>query len=250
MVPYQKDDDKHAKVKEMRGVDFYCSATGQTTMTDNASVRKQVAAKYRESMPGDVGDVFADLWQDVVILQATWEIFIDLFATEQETVELLNEVSPFLFRVIQEALLHELHMLLARLTDPPFSGQNRMQHNISLPRLLHEIEASDKSPFAAEVKSTIDDIVDRCAPLRKIRHKVLAHNDLNVALQLAPPLPGLTRNEFEALIDDIIGQMNKVEFHYRDSTTLYKRGLAAYAVEHLTDYLRCGHESFKRERGE
>ncbi len=219
-------------------------------MTDDASVRKQVATKYRQSMPGGVGNVFADLCQDVALLQATWEIFGDLFATEQETVELLNEVSPFLFRVIQEALLRELHMLLARMTDPPFSGPNRMQHNVSLPRLLHEIDVSDKGPFAAEVKSIIADIVARCAPLRKIRHKVLAHNDLSVALQLAPPLPGLTRNEFEALIDMIIELMNKTELHYCDSITVYKRGLADYAVEHLIDYLRCGHESFKRERGE
>jgi AbiU2 len=219
-------------------------------MTDEATLRKTEAVKYRESMPGEVGDVFADLWQDLVVLQATWEIFTDLFATEQDTVDLLNEVSPFFFRVVQETLLHELHMLLARMTDPPFSGPGQKQHNISLPRLLHEIEAADKSPFPTEVKPIISDIVDRCASLRKIRHKVIAHNDLHVALQLAPSLQGLTRRELEALIDDVIGLMNKVEIHYRDSATVYKRGVAATAVEHLLEYLRQGRGALQRDHRE
>lgn len=219
-------------------------------MTNDADVRKREAAKYRQSMPGQVGDVFADLWQDVVVLQATWEIFTDLFATEQGTVTLLNEVSPFFFRVVQESLINELHMHPARMSDPPFSGPKRAQHNISLLRLLHEVESADISPFPREIKPAIDSIVDRCAPLRTIRHKVIAHNDLHVALQLASPLPGLNRNEIETLIDDVIDLMNKVESHYRGSSTLYKRGVAATAVHHLVEHLRRGKEALQREHDE
>lgn len=219
-------------------------------MTDDETPRKSMAVKGREAMPGEVGDVFAHLWQDVVLLEATWEIFTDLFAKEQDTVKLLNEVSPFLFRVVQESLIHEVHMLLARMSDPPFSGPNRKQHNISLPRLLHEIEAANGGPFAVEVRPIVADIVERCLPLRTIRHKVIAHNDLYVALQLAPPLQGLTRIELEALIDDVIHLMNKVETYYRNAITVYKRSVADFAVEHLLEYLRHGQESLQRERSD
>jgi hypothetical protein len=215
-------------------------------LTNEASVRRQQREEYRSAMPGQVGDVFADLWQDVVMLQATWEIFTDLFASEESTVQLLNEISPFFFRIIQELLLHELHMSLSRMTDPPVSGRGGTQRNVSLPRLLYEIEAADPA-FTSAVRDQVDRIVAACAPLRAIRNKVIGHNDFDVALEFSPSLPGLTKAEFEQVIGDIIQLMNTVEEHYRNSLTHYKRGVAMTAVYRLVKVLQAGSKALATE---
>jgi hypothetical protein len=200
-------------------------------------------------MPGQVGHVFADLWQDVVHLQALWETFIDLFGTDQATLELLNEVSSLYFQLSRQAFITDIHMRLSRLTDPATSNRGKQQ-NISLLRLLHEIEAAGDADFAAKVRSPIDDIVERCSGVRAVRHKLLAHTDLHVALRLTTAPPGIAKADLDSVLNDAIDLMNTVEIHYRESSTIYKRALSPAAARPLLVYLRLAHESLEAGRKE
>ncbi len=214
-------------------------------MTERSVGPERVIEQFSESMPGKVGPVFADLWNDVVTLQATWEIFTDLFESTRETLDLLNEVSLPFFKLVRLTLLHELQMLLSRLTDPAFSGRDKKQHNVSIKRLLHEIEATGDNEFATQISPKIEDLVTRCKPIQNIRHKMVAHTDFHIALKLAPPLPGVTRQQLEDLVNGMTAIMNEVEHHYRNSTTIYRRTVAVDAVNHLTFYLQHAREDFR-----
>lgn len=213
-------------------------------MSERSVGPERVIEQFSESMPKHVGAVFADLWNDIAILQATLEIYTDLFESTQETLDLPNEVSLPFFKVVRIALLHELHMLLSRLTDPAFSGRDNKQHNVSIKRLMHEINMTGDSKLAAKISHKIERLVVRCKPIRNIRNKMFAHTDLHLALKIASPLPGFTGQQLEDLVNDMTAIMNEVEHHYRKSTTIYRRTVAADAVKHLTYYLQHAREDF------
>jgi hypothetical protein len=202
-------------------------------MHERALSPDQVVEKYRSAMPGQAGVVFADLWKDTVMLQGTWEVFSELFGAPEERLALLDDVSSYLFLTIRQSLIHQLYMILARMTDPAFAGRDRSQHNLSLARLVHELREGGDGGFAEQVEPRVKEIQVSCAPIRSLRHKVIAHSDLLVTLGAASPELGVKSAEFVRIMDRLKELVNHIESHYCKSTTLFEKTVAIGAAESL-----------------
>lgn len=205
-----------------------------------------VVENYRAAMPGQAGAVFADLWKDTISLQGTWEVFSELFGAPKERLALLDYVSSYLFLTIRQSLIHQLFMLLARMTDPAITGRGGSQHNLSLARLVYELREGGDSGFAAEIEPRVKEIQDCCEPIRRFRHKVIAHSDLLVKLGAASPELRVKSAELVRIVDRVKALVKDIELHYCQSTTVFEKTVAIGAAEGL--YLNL--ERAKRSRDE
>src|SRR5262245_46052726 len=88
------------------------------------------------SYPPGIEDQFEVLWQQVCGFSAKWQLYLDLFAQEEDR-NVIDKTAPGAFKLIESALRNDLVMLMGRLTDPPVSMS---RDNISLERLIREIE--------------------------------------------------------------------------------------------------------------
>lgn len=193
-----------------------------------------VRARYVSSMPGQVGAVFFELWEEVVWLHGVWDIFVELFGAEQKRVDLLNDTAPAFFNVVSRTMQRDVFLGVARITDPASSGKGGSRTNVSLWKLLEEVKAAGDTAYAAKLEPQLNNLVQHCAPIRDVRNRLLAHADLATAQGVHPnPIPGVTRNDMERALELVRSFMNEVENHYRQSVTAYQKSVSAGAVEPL-----------------
>src|SRR5258708_12664398 len=76
--------------------------------------------------------VYIQLEKSVITLNAKWNQFIELYATSENTVELLNKTANWFFKTFQRVLMDDILLSICRLTDPPEMG--RHHQNLSLLR--------------------------------------------------------------------------------------------------------------------
>jgi hypothetical protein len=187
----------------------------------------------RRLMPGGVGPVFIELRRNAIVLQALRELLFELYGSV-EVAQLLDYTSPYFFAAVRDAFLRELLTSLARFTDAAASGGGPSRENLSLPRLLRELEAAGAVDFANTIRPRVATITRTAGAVRALRNKVLAHSDLQTALGTSPqPLPTTTRRQAESLIDRITRLLNKVELRYRKSATMYGNSIASGATSSL-----------------
>lgn len=217
---------------------------------DNPKVDRpgRFAQECREVMPGHAGAVFAELWQQVVTLVAVWDIFSKLYASGEENVALLNKTSGFLFQYFSRSLARDLCLRIARLTDPAQSGRGQQRNNISLKRLVYELEIANEQPLLKSLRPKVDSLVERAEPIRETRHKTIAHTDLEVALKVAALPAGMPLVEIDSFLNELAEAMNIVEAHYHGSTTSYRPGLGVPEAAALLTCLRAGHRALEAER--
>jgi hypothetical protein len=136
------------------------------------TIRPDRAFGYIEELPERIRPVFQELCQDVVSLKCKWQFYLDVFA-EKENVELLNDVAPASFRMIEESFISDIIMSICRLADPTEScGRS----NLSFKALVADF------PEDHELNRLLDDFASKCKPIVDHRHKRFAHNDRNYRL--------------------------------------------------------------------
>jgi AbiU2 len=80
-----------------------------------------------EKMGEPLGKQYSALYQEVAILHLYWKEYTNLFGTNQERIDRLNQTAPGFFRMLQDELLLTNVLHIARLTDPPKSGAKSPQ---------------------------------------------------------------------------------------------------------------------------
>lgn len=118
---------------------------------------------------------------EVCELHFKWKFFSQLF-TEKQRFEILKATAPSLFAYVQDLMLHDIILCIARLTDP-YKPKGRA--NLSFDSILAEI--GDPS-LHMEVSEIISKINAKTGAIRNWRNKKLAHNDLAKAIE-GTPLP-------------------------------------------------------------
>ncbi len=53
-------------------------------------------------MPGEVQNLYSSLQQELIWTHAKWKVFRQLFAVDQQRLDILNSSAPFFFRVAQQ----------------------------------------------------------------------------------------------------------------------------------------------------
>lgn len=189
-------------------------------------------------MPVLVGPVYCELRHSLMFLRQIQTLLFELF-WEEEPAALLHHTSPFFSYAIHECLLREVLLNTARLTDPAASGGGRDKANLSFARLLSEIHSANHTTLATKISSAVAAISSAAESIRKLRSKVLAHADLSIATDASPPpLPEVSREQFEALTNQMASVLQEVEQHYCGSFTNYDGEDAKRASIELLGALR------------
>lgn len=166
-------------------------------------------------MPQDLRAAFQYLHDEIVWIHAKWQMYRQVYGSEQLRVDLLNEFAPVFFRICQDALLDDILISINRLLDPPsMSGRA----NLSVKRLVDMASPQDPR-LAVQLMECLSEIESSCESFRTVRNRRLGHNDLQTCLSTSEPLPGVSRQMVEHALADIRTLMNTVSAHFDGSTS-------------------------------
>lgn len=111
---------------------------------------------------------------------------------------LLHETSPEFFNRIAQHFQIAFVLHIGRLTDPAVSGRGKIaQENLTIGSLL---SLARELPIQVQLLMIYDEIKLMSAPIRRVRHKLIAHRDLTQALTGQ----GLTIPGFLSKVEEIL----------------------------------------------
>jgi hypothetical protein len=177
-----------------------------------------------EKMGADLGELYSALWQELAQCWHYWELYVELFGSRESRVALLNDAAPSFFSAIQDVFWERTLLHLARLTDPATSMGREDRKNLSVKGMLRLI---DDDKLRANVSDLIDEADKKTEFARDWRNRLLAHRDLDVALnRSARPLTVGSRASVKEALHALDAVLNEVETHYLDSVVSCEDGFA------------------------
>jgi len=201
----------------------------------------ELEQQYLKAMDPDLGPVFCGLSSECLWLHWKWDEYRILFGTP-EPVETLRAAAGLFFGIVQDALMENVILHIARFVDSPKSAG---KPNLTLRRLPGLVDAA--------IKAQTEQLLERCLEKTKFaidwRHRHLAHFDLALALEkAAQPLADASRNSVQEAIDAITALLNSVDIHYRKVTVHYAPLTQNGNAESLLYVLKDGLEAEERRR--
>ena len=138
----------------------------------------------------------------LVDIDLKWCVLMHLFSSKK-TLDLLNETAPSFFHLIQELLISDIVLSIARLMDrPQICGKSTLSMKGFSARIA---DAGTRTTYV----TIINEIASQLGDLSAWRHKKLAHNDLKKALRLER-LPDLRIDNLDRIISLIADACNIV----------------------------------------
>lgn len=131
------------------------------------------------SMSPEARELFDALNYEVTSLHMTWKLYRELFGTSEDRVKILTHAAPVLSYALQHHMQDAVYIGIARLTDRETTCG---QPNLVLCR-LHEVLGASTPTARDRLQAALDGLFASTAAFRKHRHKRIAHNDLDNALQ-------------------------------------------------------------------
>jgi AbiU2 len=170
--------------------------------------------------PCAVQELWAELSTEVTWLHGRWIIYRQLFGTNKERVDLLNESAGMVSWILQDLLLKDVQLSISRLADRAGKGNRR---NLSLRRLQADLCAVGEVALANSLESLLTRFEVSCSQILDRRNKWIAHSDLETMLAArAVPLSGPSRAEIEAALAALRQALDCVGIHYTGSTIAYE----------------------------
>jgi hypothetical protein len=194
------------------------------------------------------GTLYSALWQELAIAYVYWLEYVELFGTKSSRIDMLNQTAPMFFRMIQDELWGMTLLNLARMTDPAFSMGRKDKPNLTIQTLPELVKDAD-------MKSTVARLVGNAFTAtefaRDWRNRLLAHRDLNIALNTATaPLQDASRARVKEAFASLAAVLNALASHFLKSETRFdmtSRHNGAESLLYLLDEgLRSHEERFKR----
>ncbi len=181
-------------------------------------------------MGDELGSLFSFLWSDYLNLHQKWNEYIELFATDEKRLHILNETAPGFFRLVQDMLWQGILVHLCRISD---SVEHSKKSNAVIRRML--LLAPD---MVDQLEPLLLEVERSTAFAREARNKQLAHSDLDVALsQIDRPKLG-SRSDIRSAIESIDQVMHVVELRYLKTATAYNAIRNIGGAKNLLYYLR------------
>jgi hypothetical protein len=200
---------------------------------------EEAKAHYIEKMGGALGTQFAALWSEVEGLHVMWGEYVELF-TQPDSVDVLNQTAPGLFRIIQVVLWEYTLLQIARLTDPPDSGKDK--ENLTILNLPGLVEYPGDDEKRANLDGLIGTVMNKTKFCRDWRNRHIAHRDLNLLVnESAKPLERASGIQVEDALSAIGNVISEVHLHYMDSWLIFSRNASgAGTALSLLQLLRSG----------
>jgi len=176
-------------------------------------------------MDEPIKQIFDAIDLEVSFLHAKWKIFNQLYGDNKDSIELLNEVSPNFFRIIQDTLVDSVIITLSRLTDPSTTriGENSRE-NLTFERLLESVDSVKYPTLISNLKKTLESLKISCKEIRIQRNRRIAHLDLKSIIIISEDdiLPHVTKNMVEEVLKLCRVFMNDISANYSDSEKAYE----------------------------
>ena len=186
-------------------------------MSPTTHSAEEAKAEHIRLMGEHLGSIYDALWQQIAWVHAKWSEYVILFGTKESRVNLLNNVAPSFWRLIQDSLWENVLLHIARLTDPPMTGR---KENLTIQRLA---ELIDDDQTKAKVQVLIVDAVAASQFARDWRNRHIAHSDLHLSLsKTAQTLKPASRQKVLEALRALTVVMNVVAERYLDSTSLFE----------------------------
>jgi hypothetical protein len=164
------------------------------------------------AMGEEPGRQFSALWQELADIHSKWGEFIELFSKTEARIDLLNRAAPAFFGMLQNEMWENILLHLARLTDKPKTvGKSNLTVQ-NFPAMI-----SDAS-VCATVEALIEVAVERTEFCRDWRNRVIAHQDLDLALDRPPAvLQTGSKVDVDAALEALVNIMDEVSIHFTKS---------------------------------
>lgn len=190
------------------------------------------------SDPYSLGKEYDELNGEVFRFEATWRIYRQLFGTNAERVDLLQELVPNFTDFVQLALLDSVILGICRICDPATTGKS---DNLTLECLVQRLTPSPDATQAACLDAQLKKIEAATDVLRQHRNKRLAHSDLLRARNKpAELLPGISRQLIEDALAEIRVLLNQINSWYLKCEVAYAHVGLTGDGETLLWWLRMG----------
>jgi hypothetical protein len=183
----------------------------------------------------EIEAAYRPVQNEVISLHARWHQWMILFATDQASVDILNQTAPFFFAEVQQVLVSDVIIGISRLFDPACMGKNE---NASLLWVLEAVKRDGRAVLADRLEEVLACVMPQIEVARKHRHKRIAHNDRATFLSSdRSVLPAITDTDISLLLTSAEEFLNLVTDEYGDTQTvldyLEPSGDAAALVRNL-----------------
>ena len=198
-----------------------------------------------KNMGENLGELYHYLWQELASLYSKWQEFIELFATKPNRIDLMNESSPYFFRIIEDVLWENIVLSIARLTD---STKSRGKDNLTICKIPDFIIDAD---FRKDIEAAINIAKKDSNFCRDWRNRRFAHMDyLSLLNKETNQLEIATRERTENALSSVANVLNKVSDKFNNSTTIFNlSGGTLGNANSLLYYIYYGLKA-ERDRGE
>lgn len=187
----------------------------------------------------DIPGYYAELQQQLIRLHVEWAIFLQLYGSSSERVDLLNRTCPSFFMVVQFALLDSVLLGIGRMTD---SARTCGRDNLTFSGLGPLIPSAWPTVLTTDLRDRIQQLEAQRDAIRLVRHRRLAHLDLRVALSLET-LPPVERSTIENVLRSMREILNLIQGHISGSEMDYTRPVLPGDGETLVYFLNIAMES-------
>ena len=211
----------------------------------NSQTADEIRADNIATLGTELGEVYSALWQQLSWLHRRWGHYVELFGTSPDRIALLNDTAPNFFRTVQDSLLEDVFLNIARLTDSPKSAGKENLSFRRLPPLLTTKTIRDEIDAKLLALATATEFA------RDWRNRKLAHGDLALALsRVTTPLAPASRAHVKEALTAMGDVLNAVALHYFGSTTMFEfvGEPSAGGGGSLLYYLQTGKEAEQQRR--
>jgi hypothetical protein len=160
-------------------------------------------------------DIFDKIYEDVGILHDEWALFEQLYCKNGSRIKLLGKVATSFFYRLQFMMIRDVMLSIYRLTDRPENGRN-----LVLESLHDQLDELTHSSLRKDLDQRLNTIRDLAEPLKKYRHKRIAHRDKKVAF--GKRLPGASLQLVADTLKGIGDLMNAVQFRFHHRETFWE----------------------------
>jgi phosphoenolpyruvate carboxylase len=121
-------------------------------------------------LPEDIKPLYKGISGYLINVNYKWRFYKELFLDKNNS-ELFQHTAFMFFSAIEESFRYDIILAICRLSDPARSKYNE---NLSLETIIQKTE------FINKVNELYQEFINISKSFRKYRHKIIAHNDLEV----------------------------------------------------------------------
>jgi hypothetical protein len=227
------DGERNCKAQavEVFQNDLSCASSSKPT---RHSMKKNIP------MPPTLEEKLKAIDLEVRNLHFKWKFFSQLF-TDPNRVKILNATAASLFQSVEDSMLSDILLSVARLTDPP---KSLGQENLSFENLIQEMPSGS---LQTEVVNLLSQIKEKTQDIKTWRNKKLSHNDLQKALG-SFSLPPIQKKDLTDTLRLIPNIMNLIHRHFSDTMVMYEMCITSNDGDALLFYLEYGLDAWEEDK--